>query len=81
MQNADPDNRWVDKIRPSYYKLSDNLDVMDVIEAANLNFERGSALKYILRAGKKPKTTETVELRKAIECLEREIKRLEKKGV
>lgn len=34
---------------------------------------RGAALKYIARAGKKSKETEADDLRKAIDCLQREL--------
>lgn len=73
----DPDNNWIEKVRPHYYDLGDGLDVIDIIDRQQLNFQRGSAVKYIMRAGKKPGTSEIVELRKAIECLTREIARLE----
>lgn len=74
--------------RPDYYTLKlpswgiykgyVYYDVMDIIEAAGLNFERGSAVKYILRAGRKPNNPVLADLKKARECLDREIKFLER---
>jgi len=53
---------------PEHYQ-SDNMEAIDVIEAFNLNFSEGSAIKYILRAGKKGDRVEDYE--KAIWFLER----------
>ena len=50
--------------------------MIDVIEAFNLNFKLGNAIKYILRAGKKDSITQ--DLRKAIWYIEREIIKIEK---
>ena len=46
----------------------------DVIAAWGLNFNRGSALKYIARAGNKGDEVEDLE--KAIECLRHEVEML-----
>lgn len=65
--------------RPPYYMVVPelHLDIGHVIEAGGLNFNRGSVLKYVWRAGKKPGAVELVDLMKARECLDREIIRLE----
>ena len=60
---------------PDHYQ-SENIEAIDVIEAFNLNFSLGSAVKYILRAGKKPSETATEDLRKAVWYLQREKERL-----
>jgi len=57
---------------PHYTRLSPQ--PIDVIRAWDLNWCRGSALKYIARAGHKG--PEDVDLRKAIRCLELELERL-----
>ena len=58
-----------------YYE-SDGIEVFDVIEAFDLNFNLGNVCKYICRAGRK--TFDPLpDLRKACTYLEREIERLE----
>lgn len=39
--------------QPDHYK-GNGMKAIDVIEAYDLNFSFGSAIKYILRAGSKP---------------------------
>ena len=59
---------------PDHYQ-SDKIETIDVIEAFDLNFSLGSAVKYILRAGKKPSETAEEDLSKAVWYIQREIKR------
>mgnify|MGYP001334628171 CR=1 FL=1 len=59
---------------PDHYQAK-GMEAIDVIEAYNLNFSLGSALKYILRAGKKPGESSTEDLNKAIWYLQREVER------
>lgn len=59
-------------IEPSHYSSLDPQPI-DVIEAWDLNFHRGCALKYIARAGRKSGNAEADDLRKAIWYLNREI--------
>ncbi len=63
---------------PSHY--TDGIEVIDYIESKGMaeGFCRGNAIKYISRAGKKDKTKEVEDLKKAVWYLEREIARLEK---
>lgn len=63
------------EIRPDYYK-SGGLEAFDVIDAFDLDFNLGNALKYIARAGKKGDKVE--DLRKAVTYLKREIEKEEK---
>lgn len=51
---------------------------IDVIADWGLNFNRGNALKYIVRAGKKDPAKTVEDLRKAIVYLEHEIMRCSK---
>ena len=51
------------------------MEAIDVIESYKLNFYLVSALKYILRAGKKPEEQMEEDLKKAIWYLQREIDR------
>lgn len=67
---------------PSHYGGSDNLyEAIKVIEAWGLGFCLGNTIKYIARAGKKPETSELVDLRKARWYLDREIARLERDAI
>ena len=61
---------------PPHYKQG-GMESIDVIEAWKLNFSRGSALKYILRAGYKDNEVE--DLQKAVWYIQREIARLGEK--
>lgn len=54
---------------PQHYK-GKGLEVIEVIEAFELDFHRGNAIKYILRAGKKTEDT-TEDILKAIWYLNR----------
>jgi len=65
---------------PSHYHAESGLEVIDIIEAWSLNFNRGNALKYIARAGHKDPAREAEDLRKALWYIERELKRLESEG-
>ena len=60
---------------PDHYGGIDNIyEVINVIEAYNLNFSLGNTIKYTLRAGKKLNQVEDLE--KAKWYLEREINRI-----
>jgi hypothetical protein len=61
---------------PSHYN-DGKIEVIDFIEDKHLNFHRGNAVKYIARAGKKDKSKEVEDLKKAQWYIEREIKRVE----
>ena len=64
---------------PHHYGGKGNVyEAIKIIEHYELNFSRGNAIKYILRAGKKSKITEIEDLQKAIQYLEFEISRLKK---
>ena len=66
------DFKLVANSQPNHYKTQSNLDVIDFCNDYKLNFNRGSAIKYIARAGKKE--DEIKDLEKAIDFLQREIK-------
>jgi hypothetical protein len=57
---------------PSYYVGKTGMQAWDAIEEYKLNYNRGCAWKYIVRAGRKTEDPRE-DLRKAIACLEREI--------
>jgi len=61
---------------PPHYKTASGLETIDVIEAFELNFRLGNAIKYILRAGKKGDRIE--DLKKARWYLDREIENVNK---
>jgi hypothetical protein len=60
---------------PSHYNNGKGYDVIDFCNDYSLNFNRGSAIKYLARAGKKE--NEIADLKKAIDFIQREIKHLE----
>lgn len=60
---------------PAHYKAG-TYECREVIAALGLNFNRGSALKYIWRAARKGREIE--DLRKARACLDHEIAQLER---
>jgi hypothetical protein len=60
---------------PSHYRAN-GVEVIDVIEAFDLDFRLGNTIKYLLRAGRKGGARQHVEdLEKARWYLEREIER------
>lgn len=62
---------------PSHYAdgWSNGAEVIDITE--NLNFNRGNAVKYLARAGKKDPAAELDDLRKAAWYVQREIEHIE----
>lgn len=60
---------------PDHYHR-DTTEVIDIIEAWDLNFSRGNVLKYLARAGHKDSSRELEDLEKAQWYLNREIERL-----
>lgn len=60
---------------PSHY-ADGKIEVIDFIEDKELNFNRGNAIKYIARAGKKNPNKEIEDLEKALWYISREIERL-----
>ena len=62
---------------PEHYGGADDpYEAIKVIEAWELNFNTGNAVKYICRAGKKPNVKAVVDLEKAVWYLQREIAKL-----
>ena len=57
---------------PSHY-ADGKIEVIDFIEDKKLNFNLGNVVKYVARAGKKDKSKELEDLKKALWYLEREI--------
>ena len=65
-----------DKI-PAYYK-SGSYDVFDIANRYGLDMPLGTAIKYIVRAGKKDKAKYKEDLEKAIQCINRELELIER---
>lgn len=64
---------------PDHYGGEGNpYEAIKIIEALGLDFCLGNTLKYIARAGKKSKTTELEDLKKAAWYLERRIQQIER---
>ena len=61
---------------PPHYKMQ-GMEAIEITE--QFNFNRGNALKYIIRAGKKDPAKEVEDLLKAQFYIDREVKRLSKK--
>ena len=62
---------------PDHYGGDSTYETINVIEAWNLDFCLGNAVKYISRAGKKDKSKTIEDLQKAIWYLNRKIEQLE----
>jgi hypothetical protein len=63
---------------PKHYGGADNAyEAIKVIEAWELGFCLGNTVKYIARAGRKPDTSQLIDLKKAAWYLNREIERIE----
>ena len=62
---------------PSHYN-SNGIEVIDVIEAFDLDFSLGNACKYILRAGRKDSAKTVEDLNKAIWYINRYIGNIKK---
>lgn len=60
---------------PAHYTTG-KIEVIDFIEDKELNYHRGNAVKYIVRAGKKDPEKEVEDLEKAVWYMTREIDRL-----
>jgi len=61
---------------PEHYLKESGFEVIDVIEAWNLDFSLGNAVKYIARAGLKDPEKKKQDLNKAIWYIERTISNL-----
>lgn len=61
---------------PPHYTFG-GIEVLDAIEAWELNYRRGNVVKYLVRAGRKSKFTELEDLKKAQFYLAREIEKME----
>ena len=76
LDKAHNTDKLVDNVNhPSHY-TDGKIEVIDFIEDKQLNFNRGNAIKYISRAGKKDKSKEVEDLQKAVFYINREIKRI-----
>jgi hypothetical protein len=62
-----------DPINPGHYKTEVGIEAIDVIEAFELDFLRGNAVKYILRAGRKDPAKYKEDLAKAKWYIDRAI--------
>lgn len=63
-----------DPINPDHYRRH-GTELIDIVE--HLNYNRGNAVKYLVRAGVKNPATELEDLMKAQWYVNREIARLE----
>lgn len=73
-----PENKKETVSHPDHYLKDSGHEVIDVISAWNLNFNKGNAIKYIARSGKKDPAKTIEDLEKAIFYLSYEISSLKK---
>lgn len=66
-----------DAVNHPLHYTSGKIETIDFIEDQGLNFHRGNAVKYIVRAGKKDPEKEIEDLKKAVWYINREIARIE----
>jgi hypothetical protein len=60
---------------PPHYGGDNTYETIKVIEAWDLNFHLGNAVKYISRAGKKSEETKKQDLEKALWYIKRELEK------
>lgn len=66
-----------DAINPAHYRgFTNNAEVIEIAE--NLTYNRGAAVKYLARAGKKTIADEVEDLEKALWYCQRELERVRK---
>ena len=63
---------------PAHYRRGSGFEAIDVIEAWELGFNLGNAVKYISRAGIKSSDSDVQDLEKALWYINREISRRKK---
>ncbi len=61
---------------PNHYLKNSGHEVIDVIEAWDLNFNLGNAIKYIARAGKKDPKKYKEDLNKAVWYINNQLNKL-----
>ncbi|WP_443095052.1 DUF3310 domain-containing protein [Rothia koreensis] len=67
----------MDPISPPHYQgFSNGAEVIDITE--NLNFNRGNAIKYLARAGRKDPTKTLEDLEKGAWYVAREVERVKR---
>lgn len=62
-----------------YYGKDNPFEPIKIIDYYDLNFSRGNAIKYILRAGNKPGEDVVKDLLKARDYIDHEIEKLRNK--
>lgn len=71
--NAFLENNFVDLVNQPQHYCSDGIEVIDIIDSFNLNFNLGNSIKYILRADKKGNKKQDLE--KAVWYINHELKK------
>lgn len=61
-----------DKARHAHYQGKGGMEPVHVVEAFDLGFNLGNAIKYLLRAGRKGSDTKDADLVKALQYISRE---------
>ncbi len=63
-------------VNPEHYRSNSKLQAIDIINDFKLNFHQGTAVKYIIRAGRKTKDAK-VDIKKAIWYLQDYLEQLQ----
>lgn len=71
--NFQLDNDFVDLVNQPPHYQSNSIEVIDIIDLFNLNFNLGNSIKYILRADKKGNKKQDLE--KAVWYINYELKK------
>lgn len=66
-------SKWI-ATAPIHYQSISKRDVIDFCNDYEMNFNKGSVVKYLVRAGEKNGESELKDLNKALNFLNREIK-------
>lgn len=66
------------ELHPDYYNVVPGMQPWDIIKAYGLDYWKGTVLAYILRAGRKPGSSEYQDMLKAYTFLGEHLRELEK---
>lgn len=74
-------NADIDVDTPNYYKgIFKSIEAHDIIDDFLLSYNIGTAVTYLLRAGKKPNNPKAQDIQKAIDHLKFELELIEKQN-
>lgn len=80
MSQPENDQPYEEIDRPDHYRIvidGHEFDVIDLVDAIGADFNTGNAIKYLIRAGRKPGIAAVTDLRKAAYYASRTADRIE----